>query len=51
MIRCKRTVGRERGNVTGQAGEEVTVLIQPAKSGQTVGMIRNVVMADGTKLQ
>jgi hypothetical protein len=27
------------------------VLIQPAKSGQPVGMIRNVVLADGRKLQ
>jgi hypothetical protein len=36
---------------TFKAGEEVTVLIQPAKSGQPVGMIRNVVLANGTKLQ
>ena len=34
-----------------KAGDEVAVLIQPAKSGQPVGMIRNVVLADGTKLQ
>jgi hypothetical protein len=34
-----------------KAGDEVTVLIQPAKSGQPVGMIRNVVLADGRKLQ
>jgi len=32
-------------------GDEVTVTIQPAKSGAPVGMIRNVVLADGTKLQ
>jgi hypothetical protein len=32
-------------------GDEVTVLIQPAKSGAPVGMIRNVVLADGQKLQ
>ena len=32
-------------------GDPVTVLIQPAKSGAPVGMIRNVVLADGTKLQ
>jgi hypothetical protein len=36
---------------TFKAGDEVTVLIQPAKSGQPVGMIRNVVLADGRKLQ
>ena len=36
---------------TFKPGEEVTVLIQPAKSGQPVGMIRNVVLADGRKLQ
>jgi hypothetical protein len=29
----------------------VTLTIQPAKSGAPVGMIRNVVLADGTKLQ
>ncbi len=34
-----------------KAGDEVTVLIQPAKSGEPVGMIRNVVLADGLKLQ
>ncbi|NOT25691.1 MAG: hypothetical protein HOP16_06260 [Acidobacteria bacterium] len=33
------------------AGDEVTVLIQPAKSGEPVGMIRNVQLADGRKLQ
>jgi hypothetical protein len=32
-------------------GDQVTVLIQPAKSGAPVGMIRNVVLADGKKLQ
>jgi hypothetical protein len=32
-------------------GDEVTVTIQPAKSGAPVGMIRNVVLADGKKLQ
>ena len=32
-------------------GDQVTVLIQPAKSGAPVGMIRNVVLADGRKLQ
>jgi len=32
-------------------GDVVTVLIQPAKSGAPVGMIRNVVLADGRKLQ
>jgi len=32
-------------------GDQVTVLIQPAKSGATVGMIRNVELADGKKLQ
>jgi hypothetical protein len=32
-------------------GDEVTVTIQPAKSGAPVGMIRNVVLADGRKLQ
>ena len=32
-------------------GDEVTVTVQPAKSGQPVGMIRNVVLADGQKLQ
>jgi hypothetical protein len=36
---------------TFKPGEEVTVLIQPAKSGEPVGMIRNVVLADGRKLQ
>ena len=36
---------------TFKAGDEVTVLIQPAKSGEPVGMIRNVVLADGVKLQ
>ena len=36
---------------TFKAGEEVTVLIQPAKSGEPVGMIRNVVLASGEKLQ
>ena len=36
---------------TFKPGEDVTVLIQPAKSGQPVGMIRNVVLADGRKLQ
>jgi uncharacterized protein (DUF2345 family) len=36
---------------TFKPGEEVTVLIQPAKSGQPVGMIRSVMMADGRKLQ
>jgi hypothetical protein len=36
---------------TFKAGDEVTVTIQPAKSGQPVGMIRNVVLADGRKLQ
>ena len=39
------------GRRTFKPGEEVTVLIQPAKSGQPVGMIRTVVLADGTKLQ
>lgn len=32
-------------------GDPVTITIQPAKSGAPVGMIRNVVLADGTKLQ
>lgn len=36
---------------TFKAGDQVTVLIQPAKSGQPVGMIRNVVLADGQKIQ
>jgi hypothetical protein len=39
------------GRRTFKPGEEVTVLIQPAKSGQPVGMIRNVTLADGRKLQ
>jgi len=39
------------GRRTFKPGDEVTVLIQPAKSGQPVGMIRNVVLPDGTKLQ
>ena len=39
------------GRRTFKPGDEVTVLIQPAKSGQPVGMIRNVVLADGRKLQ
>ncbi len=33
------------------AGDAVTILIQPAKSGAPVGMIKNVMLADGTKLQ
>ena len=33
------------------AGDMVTLTIQPAKSGAPVGMIRNVVLPDGTKLQ
>ena len=32
-------------------GDQVTVTIQPAKSGAPVGMIRNVVLPDGRKLQ
>lgn len=32
-------------------GDTVTMTIQPAKSGAPVGMIRNVVLPDGTKLQ
>ena len=32
-------------------GDTVTVTVQPAKSGQPVGMIRNVVLADGRKFQ
>ena len=32
-------------------GDTVTLTIQPAKSGAPVGMIRNVVLPDGTKLQ
>ena len=32
-------------------GDEVTVLIQPAKSGEPVGMIRNVTLASGQKYQ
>lgn len=32
-------------------GDEVTVTIQPAKSGEPVGMIRNVVLPDGRKFQ
>jgi len=32
-------------------GDEVTVLIQPAKSGEPVGMIRNVTLPDGQKYQ
>ena len=34
-----------------KAGDTVTLTIQPAKSGAPVGMIRNVVLSDGTKLQ
>ena len=34
-----------------KAGDTVTLTIQPAKSGAPVGMIRNVVLPDGTKLQ
>lgn len=33
------------------AGDAVTVTIQPAKSGEPVGMIRNVLLADGRTLQ
>lgn len=33
------------------AGDEVTLTIQPAKSGEPVGMIRTVVLADGRKFQ
>lgn len=33
------------------AGDEVTVTIQPAKSGEPVGMIRTVALADGRKFQ
>ena len=33
------------------AGDEVTVTIQPAKSGEPVGMIRTVLLANGQKLQ
>jgi hypothetical protein len=36
---------------TFSAGDMVTVTIQPAKSGAPVGMIRNVVLPDGRKLQ
>lgn len=32
-------------------GDVVTVTIQPAKSGAPVGMIRNVLLPDGKKLQ
>ncbi len=32
-------------------GDELTVIIQPAKSGEPVGMIKNIVMSDGRKLQ
>jgi Family of unknown function (DUF6152) len=32
-------------------GEEVTVTLQPAKSGAPVGRLRTVVRADGTKLE
>jgi hypothetical protein len=32
-------------------GDAITVTIQPAKSGAPVGMIRNVITANGTKLQ
>lgn len=32
-------------------GDEVTVIIQPAKSGEPVGMIKTVVLADGRKFQ
>jgi len=32
-------------------GDQVTVRIQPAKSGEPVGMIRNVTLADGQKFQ
>jgi hypothetical protein len=32
-------------------GDAVTVTIQPAKSGEPVGMIRTVVLADGRKFQ
>lgn len=34
-----------------KAGDPVTLTIQPAKSGAPVGMIRNVVLADGTELK
>lgn len=33
------------------AGDEVTVTIQPAKSGEPVGMIRNIVLADGRQFR
>jgi hypothetical protein len=36
---------------TFSAGDEVTVVIQPARSGEPVGMIRNVLLPDGRKLQ
>jgi hypothetical protein len=36
---------------TFKVADEVTVTIQPAKSGQPVGMIRNVVLLDGRTLQ
>ncbi len=34
-----------------KVGDEVTVTLQPAKSGAPVGRIRNVVLPDGTKLE
>ena len=33
------------------AGDMVTVIVQPAKSGEPVGMIRTVTLADGRKFQ
>jgi hypothetical protein len=35
---------------TFKPGDEVTVTLQPVKSGQPVGRIRTVTLADGTKL-
>jgi len=38
------------GRRTFTPGEAVTVMIRPARSGEPVGMIESVVMADGHKL-
>ena len=35
---------------TFKPGDEVTVMIRPARSGEPVGMIESVIMADGHKL-
>ena len=38
------------GRRTFNPGDEVTVVISPARSGEPVGMIESVIMADGHKL-